>query len=157
MFITAHRIQLQDEVATLCPHNGGVGIQLEQYAHVARIIGLLAVLDIQRIEASTDVVGLFHIRVDVQTAVGAYRQLFIHESHSEEIGFLEVGTDRTFYLLRVEQHVDRHVPIEDLIMTCQTGLRASISERRGGCQVVEVHIAVFQQSYVGIRLQTTLF
>ena len=93
MFITAHRIQLQDEVATLCPHNGGVGIQLEQYAHVARIISLLAVLDIQRIEASTDVVGLFHIRVDVQTAVGAYRQLFIHESHSEEIGFLEVGTD----------------------------------------------------------------
>ena len=41
-------------------------------------------------------------------------------------------------------------------MACQTGLCTSVRECSRGCQVIEVHIAVFQQSYVGIGIQTTL-
>ena len=41
-------------------------------------------------------------------------------------------------------------------MSGQTGLCASIGECCRGCQVVEIHVAIFQQSYVGIGIQTTL-
>ena len=43
--------------------------------------------------------GLFHVGVDIQRAIGAYRQVLVQEAHLEEVGFLEVGTDRTFDLL----------------------------------------------------------
>ena len=100
--------------------------------------------------------GLFHVRVDVETAVGSDRQVLVHQSHLEEIGFLQVSTDVAIYLLAAEQHVNSHITVEYLIMSCQTGLRASVRKRSRGCQVVEVHVAVFQQSNVSIGIQTTL-
>ena len=140
----------------MCSDNGGVCIQFEQYAHVPRIVSLSAILHIDLIKASTDIVGLFHVRVDIQTAVCAYRQMFVHQSHPEKIGFFKVGTDVAFYLLGVEQHVNSHIAVEDFVVACQTSLCASVGKRSRGCQVVEVHVAVFQQPYVGIGIQTTL-
>ena len=156
LLVASLGVELQDEVAALGSHDGGVCVQLQEYANVARIVGLPEILHIHLVEATADVVGLVHVRFYLQTAVSAYGQVLVEQAHLVEVGLLQVGAHGAFYLLRAEQHVYSHVPVEDLVVTCDAGLGAPVLECRLCRQVVEVHIAVFQQADVSVCIEAAL-
>ena len=100
--------------------------------------------------------GLVHVRGDLQTTVGADGQMLVEQSHLIEVGFSEISADGTIYLFLIEQHVYGHGSVEDLVVACDTGLCMSVLECCRGGEVVEVHVAVFQQSHVCCGIEAAL-
>ena len=154
LLVTAHRVKLQDEVATLYTGIGCVGVGLQQNADIARGVGLIGILHIDIVQPSADIMGVFHVGADFQAAVGADGQGIIHQAHLIEVGFREVATDGAIYLVGVEQQVGANASFEDLVMTYDVEFSTTVRKRDGGHQVVQVPTAVLQSLDAGVGGQS---
>ena len=115
----------------------------------------MGIFHVDIVQASTDIVALLQVRLDLQTAMGADRQRSVRETHLIEVGLGEIAADGTFYLVWIEQEVCSKTAFEDVVVACDAGLSATVSHVDGGCQVVKVPLTVLEGEDLGIGRHTT--
>ena len=126
--VAARRVELQDEVAALHAGVGGVGIGLQEDADIAWGVGFPTVLHIDIVQAPADVMGVFHVGTDLQTAVGADGEGIVHQSHLVEVGLGEVAADGALDLMGVEQEFCTDAAVKDLIVSDDVELSPSVEQ-----------------------------
>ena len=116
----------------------------------------MGIFHIDIVQASTDIMIPFHVRLNLQTAVGADGQRLVCESHLVEVGLGEVAADSAFYFTRIEQQVCAEAAFEDVVVARDVSLSTTILHIDGGSQIIKVPLTVLQGQDLGIGSQTTL-
>ena len=114
----------------------------------------MGIFHINVVQSSADVVLLLHVRLYLQTTVGADGQGLVRKAHLIEICLCKVTADGAFDLAGIEQHVCAETAFEDIVVTSDVGLSATVLHVDGGCQVIKVPLAVLQGQNLGIGSQT---
>ena len=156
LLVAACGIEFEDEVATLHPGVGRIGIGLQQDTDVAWGVGLAAILHVDVVQPSADVVGRFHVGTDLEAAVHADGEGTPHEPHLEEVGLGEVAADGPLYLAGVEHQVGADAAFEDLVVAVDVYLSPSVGQQRRCRQVVQVPLAVLQPLDDGLGVEPAL-
>ena len=154
--IAARRVELQDEVTALHAGVGGVRIGLQQDADIAWSVGFPTVLHIDIVQAPADVMGVFHVRTDFQTAVGADGEGLLNETHLVEVGLGEVAADSALDLVGVEQQLGADAAVEDLVVSDDVELSATVEQGGRSHQVVQIPAAVLQSLDAGVGSEAAL-
>ena len=154
--VAARRVELQDEVAALHAGVGGVGIGLQEDADIAWGVGLLPIFHIDIVQAPADVMGVFHVGTDLQTAVGADGEGIVHQTHLVEVGLGEVAADGALDLMGVEQQFGTDAAVEDLVVSDDVELSPSVEQGGRSHQIVQIPAAVLQPLDAGIGIEAAL-
>ena len=154
--VAARRVKFQDEVAALHTGIGSVRIGLQQNADITWGVGLFPVFHIDIVQAPADVMGVFHVGTDFQTAVGADGERFLNETHLVEVGLGEVAADGTLDLMGVEQQFGADAAFKNLVVTDDVELSATVGECDRSHQVVQIPAAVLQSLDAGVGSKAAL-
>ena len=126
--VSARRVELQDEVAALHAGVGGVGIGLQEDADIAWSVGFPTVLHIDIVQTPADIMGVFHVGTNLQTAVGADGEGLLNETHLVEVGLGEVAADGALDLMGVEQEFCTDAAVKNLVVSDDVELSPSVEQ-----------------------------
>ena len=111
------------------------------------------------VNQAADVVRLFEVGLDTQITDQADGEGFVGDTHLEEIGLGEVGTELGFDGVFFgecgrQQHIGGDVAVEESILSCDRSVTAPVADRCLRTHVVQVPAAVLQLVKGRIGCQT---
>ena len=154
LFVVAAGIELDNEVAALGAHQGGILCGADMQSHEFGPDGLDGVAYNEVADESADVVAHLHVGCHVGMAAECYGQRVVHELHLVEIYLVDICNDGGIEVLPVQEGIQIDATVNQTVIAQHVNLCVPVTYHRLCRYAVKIPLTVAQVAHLGIGRQT---